>query len=40
MRRTRQALQSFLAEVPGGAPVESWLRRIGRSLGRLRLKAG
>ena len=37
---TRQALQSFLAEVPDGAPVESWLRRIGRSLGRLRLKAG
>ena len=37
---TRQALQSFLAEVPGGAPVESWLRRLGRSLGRLRLKAG
>jgi len=37
---TRQALQSFLAEVPGGAPVESWLGRLGRSLGRLRLKAG
>jgi hypothetical protein len=37
---TRQALRSFLAEVPDGAPVESWLRRIGRSLGRLRLKAG
>jgi hypothetical protein len=37
---TRQALQSYLAEVPGGAPVESWLQRIGRSLGRLRPKAG
>ena len=37
---TRQALQSFLAEVPDGAPVESWLQRIGRSLGRLRPKAG
>jgi hypothetical protein len=37
---TRQALQSFLAEVPGGAPVESWLQRISRSLARLRLKTG
>jgi hypothetical protein len=37
---TRRALQSYLAEVPGGAPVESWLHRIGRSLGRLRPKAG
>jgi hypothetical protein len=37
---TRQALQSYLAEVPGGAPVESWLQRIGRSLRRLRPKAG
>ena len=37
---TRQALQTYLAEVPGGAPVESWLQRIGRSLGRLRPKAG
>ena len=37
---TRQALQSFLAEVPDGAPVESWLRRLSRSLGRLRPKAG
>jgi hypothetical protein len=37
---TRQALQSFLAEVPDGAPVESWLRRHSRSLGRLRPKAG
>ena len=33
---TRQALQSFLAEVPDGAPVESWLKRLSRSLGRLR----
>lgn len=37
---TRQALQAYLAEVPGGAPIESWLQRIGRSLGRLRPKAG
>ena len=37
---TRQALQSYLAEVPGGAPLESWLQRFGRSLGRLRPKAG
>lgn len=37
---TRQALQSFLAEVPGGIPEEGWLHRIGRSLGRLRPKAG
>ena len=36
---TRQALQSFLAEVPEGAPVESWLKRVGRSLRRLRKKA-
>jgi hypothetical protein len=36
---TRQALQSFLAEVPEGAPVESWLKRVGRSLRRLRRKA-
>lgn len=37
---TRQALQSFLAEVPGGVPEEGWLQRIGRSLRRLRPKAG
>jgi len=37
---TRQAWQSFLTEVPSGAPVESWLQRIGRSLGRLRPKPG
>src|ERR1043165_4707592 len=35
---TRQALQSFLAEMPDGAPVESWFKRLGRSLGRLRPK--
>lgn len=35
---TRQALQSFLAEVPGGASEESWLKRFSRSLGRLRPK--
>jgi hypothetical protein len=37
---TRHALRSFLAEVPDGAPVESWLKRLSRSLGRLRPKAG
>lgn len=35
---TRQALQSFLAEVPGGAQEESWLTRFRRSLVRLRPK--
>ena len=35
---TRQALQSFLVDVPGGAQEESWLKRLGRSLGRLRPK--
>ncbi len=33
---TRHALQSFLAEVPEGAPIESWLKRVGRSLRHLR----
>lgn len=37
---TRQSLVSFLAETPGGAREESWLERMGRSLRRLRLKAG
>lgn len=36
---TRQSLQAFLVERPGGVPEESWLQRIGRSLGRLRPKA-
>jgi len=35
---TRQSLEAFLAERPGGVPEESWLQRIGRSLGRLRPK--
>ncbi len=37
---TRRALQSFLAEVPGGATEEGWLSRIARSLRRLRRKTG
>ena len=37
---TRQALQAFLAEVPGGAPEEGWLQRVRRSLARLRLTTG
>lgn len=40
---TRKSLEHFLAEVPGGAPVETWLTRLrkslGKSLGRLRSKA-
>lgn len=35
---TRQALQAFLAETPGGALEESWLKRFSRSLSRLRPK--
>ncbi len=36
---TRQSLEAFLAERPGGVPEESWLQRIGRSIARLRPKA-
>jgi hypothetical protein len=35
---TRTALQRYLAEVPGGAPVESWLQRLRKLPGRLRRK--
>ena len=37
---TRQSLKSFLADTPDGAREESWLQRFGRSLARLRPKAG
>lgn len=37
---TRQSLEAFLVERPGGVPEEGWLQRIGRSIARLRPKAG
>ncbi len=37
---TRQSLEAFLAQSPDGAPEESWLQRVVRSLGWLRPKPG
>ena len=36
---TRLSLERFLAERPEGAPVETWLARLRKSLARLRPKA-
>jgi hypothetical protein len=37
---TRLALESYFAEVPGGAPEKSWFRQTWESFARLRAKAG